>query len=503
MNKIKEFLKSILPPPVKSFMREINEIKYLLKQVLASLATAKVEREVLSIEMDRQKKQLDQLEKKVIDDAENKNQQFTELGDIISGFARYEEYLHGIETRIDNATNDIITNCDNGAIKLFERFMKLENAQQTWYVQAVSAIETSNNNVINSTNEKINEAGERIYENYNAIFNEIEKTKALISEEKKNPFEIEPKLPVETKCRREDADPRDAVVPDGFQKVIPIVFATNDKYAPYVGVAIESILQNASPDNYYRIYVLYTKLSRYHAETLDAIKAMNATVSCIDISKKVESEKEKMYTRAYFSEECYYRFFIPAIFNFFRYAIYLDSDVILKTDIARIIPTNMDVNVIAGVRNPTVSETLIEQREVKLGIEVEKYINTGVLVFNINQWIDENITEKCFKLLSDIPHKDLLCPDQDILNVVCKDRICFLEPEWNFFWHLLYGDEKQVKKIEPYMREIADNVNILHFSSRLKPWEIPQISLSTDFWKCARKSCFYEEIFTKFIAHKN
>jgi len=47
---------------------------------------------------------------------------------------------------------------------------------------------------------------------------------------------------------------------EGSEHIIPIVFATNDGYAPYAGVAIESIIANASPRNDYRIYVLHTKV---------------------------------------------------------------------------------------------------------------------------------------------------------------------------------------------------------------------------------------------------
>lgn len=49
--------------------------------------------------------------------------------------------------------------------------------------------------------------------------------------------------------------PEEKNAPVGYTRQIPVVFATNDNYAPYTGVAIASILHNASPENYYRIYI--------------------------------------------------------------------------------------------------------------------------------------------------------------------------------------------------------------------------------------------------------
>ena len=45
-------------------------------------------------------------------------------------------------------------------------------------------------------------------------------------------------------------------LPSEGKNVIPIVFATNKEYAPYVAVAIESIYVNSSENNFYDINVL-------------------------------------------------------------------------------------------------------------------------------------------------------------------------------------------------------------------------------------------------------
>ena len=44
------------------------------------------------------------------------------------------------------------------------------------------------------------------------------------------------------------------------QKEIPVCFATDDNYVPFLAVAVASLIDNASKENFYRIFVLITQL---------------------------------------------------------------------------------------------------------------------------------------------------------------------------------------------------------------------------------------------------
>lgn len=46
----------------------------------------------------------------------------------------------------------------------------------------------------------------------------------------------------------------------------------------------------------------------------------------------------------------------------------------------------------------------------------------------------------------------------------------------------------------PRAMRIKDDCKILHFSSQIKPWRQPELELSNEFWRYARKTDFYEEI---------
>ena len=42
-----------------------------------------------------------------------------------------------------------------------------------------------------------------------------------------------------------------------YQEIIPIFFAVDDKYVPFLAVTLQSLLNNASQENYYVIKILY------------------------------------------------------------------------------------------------------------------------------------------------------------------------------------------------------------------------------------------------------
>lgn len=287
----------------------------------------------------------------------------------------------------------------------------------------------------------------------------------------------------------------DAIIPEGFKKVTPIVFATNDKYSLYAGVAIQSILENADPNVFYRIYILHSGIAPYHVQSLEQISSHQATVRCLNVSKLIDSKNVVLYKKAHFSEEIFFRFLIAEIFSFYDKVIYLDCDLIVTTDISTIIPSNAEMqdNLIAAVCN-SLSRVGRERIKSNFKLPPEKYFNSGVLVINVKQWIQEDIAEQCFHKLQTIPEKRLVCPDQDILNIICEDRVFYLAPEWNFYWHLVYGNEELVTIYAPIAEKVGENFKILHYASNVKPWSSPQLPLAKYFWKYARHSSFYEEI---------
>ena len=289
------------------------------------------------------------------------------------------------------------------------------------------------------------------------------------------------------------ADPADAEVPDGFARVIPVVFACDENYAPYGGVAIQSILENAGEGHFYRVYVLHSGFTDDTIRLLEAHSANQLSVRCLNVEPIIDGKNAALPERNHFSKGMYYRLVIPEVLSFYSQVIYLDCDLVVTRDIANMLPADMGDNLLAAVRN-VATESARKRLEKSFNLDAEKYFFSGALVINISQWNAENTIDKCFTFLKETPANQLAFPDQDILNVVCQDRVFYLDIAWNFPWHMVYGHASYVKLCEQIVDRIGEDFYVLHFATSLKPWSHPELALSRYFWKYARQTPFYEEI---------
>lgn len=288
----------------------------------------------------------------------------------------------------------------------------------------------------------------------------------------------------------------DSLTSNGYTKVVPVVFAADDNYAVYSGVAIQSILTNASPDCFYRIYIIYTDISFEHIHMLESISATNVSVRCVNIQPLLTARYVKLYEKAHYTKEMFYRFLIPETFPAFPYAVYLDGDLVVETDIAAIIPDDMHNTFVAAVRNPATAYTAKHIRE-KLNLPVENYFNSGVMVFNITAWLKNSLVDQCFNAFKNIPKHTLLFPDQDILNIVCTNHTYFLDPAWNYCWHFIYGSKELQDTYAHIVAQVDGNPKIFHFTSGEKPWNVTERPLAIHFWKYALISPFFSEIVSR------
>lgn len=264
---------------------------------------------------------------------------------------------------------------------------------------------------------------------------------------------------------------------------IPIIFATNNAYAPYASVAIHSMIQNASADYFYDIYIFHTELTNNNILLLESMRGENYKVTCLCVERNIERELKYMYSNFHFSKEMFYRILIPTILPQYDRAIYLDCDIVVLGDISELYNMELDGNIVAAgkdimhgaSKNYVISE---------LGLDVSNYINSGVLLIDSKAFREEKIKEKCFEELAVRPN--LRYPDQDIINIVCSGRIKYLPRKWNYIWHyhiirdnpsLNLSPEEQAQYIED-----AKDISILHYTSSIKPWKNKNADLAEHFW---------------------
>ena len=114
-----------------------------------------------------------------------------------------------------------------------------------------------------------------------------------------------------------------------MSKEIPIFFSTDDNYAPYLDVAIKSLIANASKAYEYRIIVLNTGLSEKSVNRVMENRTCGFEIDFVDISREVEKIRKRLKNVYHFSIVTYYRLFIASLFPQYDKVVYLDCDLVV------------------------------------------------------------------------------------------------------------------------------------------------------------------------------
>lgn len=264
-------------------------------------------------------------------------------------------------------------------------------------------------------------------------------------------------------------------------KEIPIFFATDNNYAPFLAVSLKSIFENASKKYFYKIYVLTSNLHQDLRDRINKVMIENSSIDYVDITDKLERIKNKLHLRDYYSMETYFRFFIADMFPQYKKVIYLDCDIAVVGDISEFYNTHISNYLVAAVKDQVFEQYKCfgDYANKVLGLRTRKVFNAGVLLMNTKLFRAYKVLDKFTKLLSF--YKFRVTQDEDYLNVICKDKVKYLSQGWN----KMPFDNKEFN---------PKKLRLIHYNLSLKPWHYDNVLYQEEFWKYAAMTDFYEDI---------
>ena len=288
------------------------------------------------------------------------------------------------------------------------------------------------------------------------------------------------------------------------------VLACNDNYVPYFAVMLQSIVQNAKQNRPYEIYLLTTDVSLDNQNKLKQIVAGDSRFlfRCINVQNYCQNQN--FFVHTHISVETYYRFFILDLFKDTQKVLYLDSDMVVNSDIAELYDTELEGDYLGAAKDidlaGCIKNDLNQAEYVKKDIGcigADEYFQAGVLLFNLETMKNHADMQKLV-LVSQERNWNYM--DQDILNHVYQKKIKYLNQSWNCVmdWREPNASRMAILKDAPFALyneylEARKNPKIVHYAGYQKPWNVPACDFAEYFWKYARQTVFYEEILKRFL----
>lgn len=248
---------------------------------------------------------------------------------------------------------------------------------------------------------------------------------------------------------------------------IQILTTMNEAYLPRLQVLLTSI-RVSQPEDEFDIWLIHSGIGQ---KALDPVARQCAMTGygfhpvMIDSSAFTGAPVSRQYPR-----EMYYRllapFFLPESLH---RILYLDPDILVINSLLPLWETDLQENLFAAAAHTGKTELANNINQIRLGTD-HAYFNSGVLLMDLDRGRQEIVPEDIFSYTRKHA-KELLLPDQDVLNAMYGRRILEVDDSiWNY----------DARNYNTYLLRsggicdmdwVMGNTAILHFCGKAKPWQ--------------------------------
>ncbi len=285
---------------------------------------------------------------------------------------------------------------------------------------------------------------------------------------------------------------------------VVVVFACSENFVPYLSVAVQSIVDNASPNRRYDIIVLTRNITPASMITLSRqVKGANTGIGYLDVDAALGDIE--LPHHGHFRPETYFRLLAPQLLPNVDKAIYLDSDLIVNDDLAKLYDYDVTGYKLAATRDAdTIGQidgydaTVGPYLKDELGMDdPHDYFQAGVLLMNLAE-LRRTVTPEEFLAIS--TERMWRWLDQDVLNKIVNGHYLRLPMRWNYLmdWQHLRRTHivaNAPQEIQDEYDEARRDPAIVHFAGPdNRPWLYPDADGAELFWHYAMRSPYIEEI---------
>lgn len=261
--------------------------------------------------------------------------------------------------------------------------------------------------------------------------------------------------------------------------VMNVMYAADDNYAEIMAVSILSLLETNKGVRNVRFFIVEDGISSDNIQKLTfMIQKYGSKVEFIkkpDVRSKLGVELKTLR----WSDSAYSRLFLQELLAAYpevHKILYLDCDTLIADDLSKL--WNTDISSYLGA---ACLECMSNMHKLIIGLRKDdNYINSGMLLLNVDRWIEENIQQTLCNFLRKYKGKTEYV-DQGVINGTISNRFLLIDPRYNLTslaYDFTYKEMQIYRKPQfGYSEEEWNNAVshpvVIHFTTSflsIRPW---------------------------------
>ena len=266
----------------------------------------------------------------------------------------------------------------------------------------------------------------------------------------------------------------------------PIFFCCDEGYAAPLATALRSLVESNVSNWPLDIRVLVDAAGDWTRNVQASLPEGVAIVRW----HRIELEAFRTFpTNRHISASTFGRLFIEQFVSAEdKRALYLDADILVLGRLDELWRADLGDRTLGAVRDKLDNDLKAGKSllpEVKAAPRVADYFNAGVLLIDLPRWRERRVVEKALNYLRNNPNTPFA--DQDALNVACDLQWEELGKHWN--------SVDVVEKINLARTSDKLRPGIVHFATRVKPWNFAYWNQNAGFYDKVRDRTLFRRTF--------
>jgi len=245
-----------------------------------------------------------------------------------------------------------------------------------------------------------------------------------------------------------------------------ILVTLNENYLPQLKVMLTSLWLN-NPGTGTDIWLLHSAISDKSVSSLSDFCARHG--SALHEVKADQSLFANAPSTRQYPPEMYYRLLAGQLLpKVLKRVIYIDPDTLIINSLLPLWETDLQGRIFGACAHTRTTELANDLSRIRLG--TKKYYNSGVLLIDLEKAREKIVPDELF-IYADKHRKELILPDQDMLNAIFGNEILDL-PDiiWNYDARN-YSAYRLHSNGEANCDWVMEHTAILHFCGKEKPWK--------------------------------